>query len=448
MGCCERKMYNIVMHSICFMFIFTAFQTSGNIQTAALNNIERDGKKIFHNKGYISLTIIYTVFSLANFIAPPIVSMVGPRGVMFIGGLCYAVFIGSIIYPYLITLYIASVIVGIGAALIWTAQGNFLTINSDLESIGTNSGIFWGILQCSLLFGNMFVYFYFKGEYKITDHSRQVLYTVLLACALIGTFAFVFLRKTPAENRDVHVSEENGYANEGDGLINNSDEPVRQTPLDAFRRCIHLLKTRNMMLLLATIAYTGFELTFFSGVYGNAIGNIDKSHLDDPKRQIGLIGMFIGLGEITGGLLFGIFGKLTVKHGRDPVVLIGFVIHMITYYLIFLNVPDDAPLNQTDGESWLGYNLYVYILSAFLLGFGDSSFNTQIYSILGTLYADDSAPAFALFKFFQSVAAAIAFAYGTFLTLRYQLIILVISGLIGTITFLIVERTNSKKNAD
>merc|ERR1719447_1112952 len=100
---------------------------------------------------------------------------------------------------------------------------------------------------------------------------------------------------------------------------------------------------------------------------------------------------------------------------------------MITFYLIFLNVPDDAPLNQTSGDSWLGYNLYVYVLSAFLLGFGDSSFNTQIYSILGTLYAEDSAPAFALFKFIQSVAAALAFAYGTFLTLKYQLIILVTS---------------------
>lgn len=438
------------MHSVCFMFIFTAFQTSGNVQTAALNNVERDGKKIFHNKGYISLTIIYTVFSLANFIAPPIVNMVGPRGVMFIGGLCYSAFIGSIIYPYLITLYIASVVVGIGAALIWTAQGNFLTINSSKETIGTNSGIFWGILQCSLLFGNMFVYFYFKGEYKITDHSRQVLYTVLLTCALIGTFAFVFLRKTPAENQELRheVDEDHTPTNESDGLINNSDEPARQSPLDAFRRCIQLLKTRNMILLIATIAYTGFELTFFSGVYGNAIGNIDKAHLADPKRQIGLIGMFIGLGEITGGLLFGIFGKLTVKHGRDPVVLIGFVIHVITYYLIFLNLPDDAPLNQTSGESWLGYNLYVYVLSAFLLGFGDSSFNTQIYSLLGTLYIEDSAPAFALFKFVQSVAAAAAFGYGTFLTLRYQLIILVTSGLFGTITFLIVERTNAKHNAD
>ena len=36
-----------------------------------------------------SLAIIYTVFALANFIAPPICNLFGPRIAMFIGGICY-----------------------------------------------------------------------------------------------------------------------------------------------------------------------------------------------------------------------------------------------------------------------------------------------------------------------------------------------------------------------
>lgn len=32
--------------------------------------------------------------------------------------------------------------------VIWTGQGNFLTINSDSETIGRNSGVFWALLQC------------------------------------------------------------------------------------------------------------------------------------------------------------------------------------------------------------------------------------------------------------------------------------------------------------
>lgn len=43
----------------------------------------------------------------------------------------------------------------------------------------------------------------------------------------------------------------------------------------------------------------------------------------------------------------------------------------------------------------------IAIFCSFLLGLGDSCFNTQLLSILGFLYSEDSAPAFAVFKFVQ-----------------------------------------------
>lgn len=46
----------------------------------------------------------------------------------------------------------------------------------------------------------------------------------------------------------------------------------------------------------------------------------------------------------------------------------------------------------------------IALLCSFLLGLGDSCFNTQLYSILGRVYADDSTPAFAIFKFVQVTA--------------------------------------------
>lgn len=50
---------------------------------------------------------------------------------------------------------------------------------------------------------------------------------------------------------------------------------------------------------------------------------------------------------------------------------------------------------------FFSFSKEVAILCSFLLGLGDSCFNTQLLSILGFLYSEDSAPAFAVFKFVQ-----------------------------------------------
>lgn len=61
---------------------------------------------------------------------------------------CYRFFIVSFLFPRTWLLYVASVLIGAGAALIWTGQGSYLTMNSDSDSISRNSGIFWAMLQC------------------------------------------------------------------------------------------------------------------------------------------------------------------------------------------------------------------------------------------------------------------------------------------------------------
>ena len=56
---------------------------------------------------------------------------------------------------------------------------------------------------------------------------------------------------------------------------------------------------------------------------------------------------------VSGGLVFGIFGKRTNKYGRDPIVLFGFITHLVTFYLILLNIPNMAPVKTTYEKSFL-----------------------------------------------------------------------------------------------
>ena len=108
--------------------------------------------------------------------------------------------------------------------------------------------------------------------------------------------------------------------------------------------------------------------------------------------------------------------------------------------IAFLNLPSNSPLEDTtDIASINPSNPYLAIFGSFLLGLSDSSFITTIYSFIGNELKADSAAAFTIFQFTKSVTAAAAFFYSKEIELSYQLVILVIFCILGTINFTIVE---------
>lgn len=91
----------------------------------------------------------------------------------------------------------------------------------------------------------------------------------------------------------------------------------------------------------------GLELSFFSGVYGPSIG-FTQAIGENAKQLVGLSGIFIGIGEVAGGITFGMLGARTSnKIGREPIVIMGFIIHIVAFFLIFLNLPNAAPFGDT-----------------------------------------------------------------------------------------------------
>ena len=186
------KNLNVFLLGLAFMLVFTAFQTMGNVQTVILDsakNKSSDGYvEGFNGDGYYSLAVIYAVFTCANWFAPPVVSKLGPRITLFLGGVCYSLFIAQLIYPNDYMLYGASALVGFGAAMIWVAQGNFLTLNSDEDTITRNSGIFWNLKNFALFIGNIFVFFQFQGLTDIDSKTRLMVCFLFLAFWLFTSF--------------------------------------------------------------------------------------------------------------------------------------------------------------------------------------------------------------------------------------------------------------------
>ncbi|XP_062031224.1 UNC93-like protein MFSD11 isoform X2 [Lepus europaeus] len=402
----SKKLFNIVILGVAFMFMFTAFQTCGNVA---------------HGHHLWSVLRLQSDHAISGRYRRTSALHVCQR---------------FILQPFPWSFYTASVFIGIAAAVLWTAQGNCLTVNSDEHTIGRNSGIFWALLQSSLFFGNLYIYFAWQGKTHISESDRRTVFIALTVISLVGAVLFFLIRKPDPEN----ILGEDDSSDGQDVEVAESAQNTMTKAVDAFRKSLKLCVTKEMLLLSITTAYTGLELTFFSGVYGTCIGAVNKFGTEE-KSLIGLSGIFIGIGEILGGSLFGLLSKNN-RFGRNPVVLLGILVHFVAFYLIFLNMPADAPIAPVEGTSSNAYirsSKEVAILCSFLLGLGDSCFNTQLLSILGFLYADDSAPAFAVFKFVQSVCAAVAFFYSNYLLLHWQLLVMVTFGFFGTISFFTVE---------
>lgn len=116
---------------------------------------------------------------------------------------------------------------------------------------------------------------------------------------------------------------------------------------------------------------------------------------------------------------------------------------MAAFFLTFLNLPNSAPFGDTEDRAYIASNEYIAMLCSLLLGFGDACYNTQIFSLLGGVYPNNSVSAFALFKFVQSTGAAAAFYYSGACPLYYQLLVLAVFCALGTTSFVKVPFRHS-----
>ena len=67
--------------------------------------------------------VLYIVFAFANWIAPSIIYILTPKWAAVAGALTYVLYLSLFLYPNNAVLYIYSFVVGVGAAVLWTAQG-------------------------------------------------------------------------------------------------------------------------------------------------------------------------------------------------------------------------------------------------------------------------------------------------------------------------------------
>ena len=112
--------------------VFTAFN-----MTQALETTVSDDKTL----ATVTLSVIYAVFTLTTIFAPKVVSVLGPRLSMTLGAVPYVLLVFANIAPSWALLIPASAGVGLGAGVLWTGQGIYMSRCAIREAAATGEPV-------------------------------------------------------------------------------------------------------------------------------------------------------------------------------------------------------------------------------------------------------------------------------------------------------------------
>ncbi|EOD30682.1 hypothetical protein EMIHUDRAFT_232475 [Emiliania huxleyi CCMP1516] len=144
---------------VIFLFIFTAYSTIQGFASQLYGEALASEME----------STLYATFTLACFVAPAVTNTLGPRLTLFLGALGYAALVAASLLLAIVgapwcrgVVVLGGGVLGVGAALLWTAQGRLMLEYSDGTDQGRLFAIFWALFNCSSVVGGLLTFFYFS----------------------------------------------------------------------------------------------------------------------------------------------------------------------------------------------------------------------------------------------------------------------------------------------
>lgn len=420
-------MRSLIVMSASFFLVYTAFSAIQNLSGAFIGPA-----------GSKSVSVLYFVFAASCIGGPSVVDYLGARwslftGFLFIAAYCVANWVAttapddnSLQYAVLLP---TAALLGFGASFLWTAQGSYLTTASEhyalasglkqKAALGSFNGIFWAFFQTTQLSGNLLE----PLVNDATNNSTSAVFMVYAAFAVAGTALIVFLPgiekvKAAATGAAKPAAREASATLEIESVDEDRDS---KTLIQKFADVIRLWTDRRFMWFIPVIILSGVEQGF--------VWNDFTTYYVQPglsKKDTGYIMAVFGACDALASFSM---GKLSDKFGRAPVLTIGFFCQTL---VISFFIWSGAPVAGTTDTFWSwGGHWGSLTAAAALWGIGDAVWNTQISALLGDVFSDDSGPAFANFKLWQSLAVATTFLYNGELAILTKQLIVYLSLCIG-----------------
>ena len=297
----------------------------------------------FTGDGYISLSIGNAGLSLSYLLTPSFALVVKSRLAILIGTLSNAFYMCTFFWPQVILMYIASVIQGVGYGLAWIGATQYIVENSDSFTVSQKFGIFYGINQLANVVGNFILYLAFNGT-TYDKSTRNLIFFILISFGVTSVVFALLLRKSSKIKKMPITSittPTKKYLPEKE--VDSKKVGKLHLMIQGLRSLITLVFRTDVNLLLPIFIYSGLLFAFNSGIFTACVG-FTKKISESPEKLISVIGICIGFGEIMGSIFFKFMSpRVKIVFGLNWIIAMGMVTHILSFIMIFVNLPDDSP---------------------------------------------------------------------------------------------------------
>ncbi|XP_012880000.1 PREDICTED: protein unc-93 homolog A isoform X2 [Dipodomys ordii] len=393
----QSSLRNVLVISFGFLLLFTAFGGLQNLQSSLYNE---DGL------GVATLSSLYGAVLLSSMLLPPIlIKRCGCKWTIVGSMCCYVAFSLGNFQASWFSLIPTSVLLGLGAAPLWSAQCTYLTVAGSRHAERTGQlgrdvvnqyfGIFFLIFQSSGVWGNLISSLVFgQTPTKVSG---------VLAILLIAVFL------EPLED-----FEPNGKGKDG------KPPPFWTTLLSTFR----LLGDGRLRLLILLPLYSGLQQGFISGEYTRSYTTC--------VLGIHFVGYVMICFSGATSLCSLLYGKLSQYSGRAAIYVLGAATHLSCIIMLLLWRPRPTQMS-------------VFFLLPGLWGLADAVWQTQNNALYGVLFEKKKEAAFANYRLWEALGFVIAFGYSSFLCVSTKLYILAGVLSVAMLAYGVVEFRESKK---
>ncbi|KAF7790590.1 hypothetical protein EIP86_001546 [Pleurotus ostreatoroseus] len=394
------KFYTSPMTQVVLVGI-TCFATVGMF--SAVSNLGAGGTQSI-SLSDTSNAVLYALFAVTGLISGGINNLLGPRYTLCLGTLGYALYVGSLwCYQTQGTswfLIFAGAILGITAALLWSAQGAIMMSYPLEKDKGKAFGVFWAIFQFGSFIGSVIALAINirSGSLDAVSTSTYIAFLVIIFVGVASSFLVL------PPNRVIRP--------DGSIVKLNTETKVHEELVGMF----HLLKDWRMLALLPM---------FFASNYFYAYqGSVNATVFDGPTRALNAT--LEGAGAIVGALMIGFLvldGKRLSRRNRGYLGLGVVTVLTIIIWAVGLSwqVTFKRDYKEVHGGKFLNYHDSNYKGKGalyFFYYFSDACYQALAYWIMSALTNDPFTLArFAgIYKALQSAGSAGSFGMDAVLT--------------------------------